>query len=142
MDWNIIVQKYDGKIFMCNGIKQQIKIIVNDSLRTTDFYINIVTFGYSRLRLIAEFLADKNQMIIRDIQVKDEDRGLGYGSIAMEILLEIGLHIGVTKYTGSLSETDINDQKDPEHKNRLVHFYQKYGFTVDLEQRHIERNGQ
>lgn len=115
------------------------KIIVDKSLRTTDFYINIVTFGYSRLRLIAEYWADKNQIKIRDIQVKEEDRGLGYGSIAIEILLEIGLLIGVIKYTGSLSEIDLDDSKDPEHKNRLVHFYQKYGFTVDLEQRRIER---
>ena len=123
-----------------NGIHQYIKITVYESLRTTDFYTDIITFGYSRLQLIAEYWAEKNQIKIRDIEAQKEDRSQGYGSLAMDVLLEIGSLIDGVTYTGSLSEMDINDPNDPEHKNRLVHFYEKYGFTVDLTKRRIERN--
>lgn len=140
MDWNIIIQKYDGLKIVHNGITQHIKITVSEAMRTTDFYIDLIMFGFSRLRLIAEYCKEKNLITIRDIQVKKEDRNLGYGSLVMDILLDIGSLIGAVAYTGFLSEEDINDPNDPEHKNRLVHFYQKYGFTVDLIKRHIEKN--
>lgn len=109
-------------------------------MRTTDLYIDLIMFGFSRLRLVAEYSKEKNIITIRDIEVKKEDRNLGHASLVMDILLDIGSHIGVVAYTGSLSEEDINDPNDPDHKDRLVHFYQKYGFTVDLSKRRIERN--
>jgi len=139
MNWNEILQRYDGKRVIHNGNIQHVRIEIDQLKRTTDLYISIFVFGFNRLRLVAEYSADKNSILIRDIETKKQDRNFGYGSTAMDVLLEIGSHINVDKYTGFLSKRDLCDPDDPEHKNRLVHFYQKSGFDVDLDNSFIER---
>ena len=139
MIWAAVIEKNDGKKVIRKGVTQHIKIGIDKTRKTTDFYVSVFAFGSNRLRLIAEYWSDENRIHIIDIEAKKEDRNCGYGSTAMEILFEIGLHADVEKYTGYLSEHDLNDPDDPEHKDRLVHFYRKYGFIVDLEEKHIER---
>ena len=75
-----------------------------------------------------------------DIQSNKQNLGKGYGSIAMNLLFEIGACLEVTAYTGALSDEDINDTKDPNHRSRLKHFYEKFGFDIDFERKRIEKN--
>ena len=97
-------------------------------------------FGIKRLTLFAKCFSSERRIKILDIQSAREDRNLGYGSAAIEVLFSIGDAINVIKYTGFLSEDDINDHNDLEHKERIEHFYSKWGFMVDIKNRHIEKN--
>lgn len=51
----------------------------------------------------------------------------GYGTAAMQELFEIAKRKSLTKLTGNLEFGDLND-----HKDRLIHFYKKFGFSVTL----------
>lgn len=51
----------------------------------------------------------------------------GYGSIMMKVVLDYIKRFGADYVNGYLCTVDT---KNTEHKNRLFHFYQKFGFTI------------
>lgn len=66
------------------------------------------------------------EILIGDILHSNEgaDYNKGYGSLMMEKLLEYAVQKGITYIYGNLSEVDLG------HKDRLHHFYQKFGFII------------
>lgn len=65
-------------------------------------------------------------ILIGDILHSNEgaDYNKGYGSLMMEQLLEYAGENGIAYIHGNLSEVDL------EHKDRLHHFYEKFGFLI------------
>ena len=53
----------------------------------------------------------------------------GYGSVMMSVLKEYLKTIPVAYISGRLSTVDTEDSNDPEHNDRLHHFYKKHGFS-------------
>lgn len=51
----------------------------------------------------------------------------GYGSLLMEQFLDYIKPFGAKYVSGFISNYDASN---PEHKSRLFHFYQKFGFTI------------
>lgn len=137
MDWNEIKKKYDDRVVVIDGIDHQIKVEIEDNPEKVHISIHIKAFGFSRLTLIADYIPKEDRIKIYDISLAKENRNKGYGSVAMKVLSEIGKRVDVAFYTGFLAEDDINDPEDPEHRDRLVHFYHKWGYTVDFQKRRI-----
>lgn len=65
-------------------------------------------------------------ILIGDILHQNEatDYNKGYGTLMMEHLLVYAKEHGYSYIYGNLSEVDLD------HKERLHHFYQKFGFTI------------
>lgn len=81
--------------------------------------------------LNAELIYDKNKNIshafIVDIVGTTNQ---GYGSLIMKQFLKYIKHSNIRYVTGSLSNVDLFDEYDSEHKDRLYHFYQKFDFEI------------
>lgn len=86
---------------------------------------------------------DKNEILIGDIFVEGDTSGLfgflqhytrytnkGYGTQMMNMLLDFAKENGYKKIVGNLSYVDDNDAFDPEHRERQLHFYKKFGFKI------------
>ncbi len=58
----------------------------------------------------------------------------GYGSICMNYLKEIAREQNIPYITGDIAK------RDWDHVDRLVHFYEKHDFSVDID--HKERSGE
>ena len=65
-------------------------------------------------------------ILIGDIQHSNGkiDYNKGYGSLLMDALLQHAREKGFKKIHGNLSVVDLD------HKDRLHHFYEKFGFTI------------
>lgn len=70
-------------------------------------------------------LESDNSILIGDI-IHDNEKtyNKGYGSAMMEKLIEYANENGYSRLYGNLSDVDIG------HKDRLYHFYYKFGFTI------------
>lgn len=97
--------------------------------------VNLINFEIEIFDLITEnsrqnrtivLWAQKNQnrLHIQDIQ---GGRNLGHGSVAMKVLIEYAEDNGIEKITGNLSQVDYD------HKDRLIAFYEKFGFVVEYQ---------
>ncbi|MGL4666341.1 MAG: hypothetical protein ACRCWR_00235 [Saezia sp.] len=80
-------------------------------------------------RLSAEFNESAGNMFIVEVGT---ERNKGYGSCLIELLKSIGKEYSVSIITGNLESTDLLDKYDPEHKSRMLHFYEKHGFKIKL----------
>lgn len=76
-------------------------------------------------------LEDENRIMIGDIVpanpqsiFRQENRG--YGSLLMEELLLYAKENNIKELYGNLATVDID------HKDRLIHYYKKFGFEVNL----------
>lgn len=76
-------------------------------------------------KLEALFSSDETTIIIGDLIGKTRNKGIGQA--LMELLFEIAKENEITKIIGELGSADLSD-----HKERLVHFYEKMGFTVNI----------
>lgn len=142
MDVLETIQKtYDKKIVIEKDFNYEIRVSIQNILHKNIVDINIYVYfcNNKKLNLLTEYYGKESRIKIVDIQVEKDDRNQGYGSVAMNILFEIGELLGVTKYTGFLSDNDIYDIEDLEHKDRLVRFYTKFDFVVDIDNRRIEK---
>lgn len=74
-------------------------------------------------------------IFIVDFTVNDVWQNKGYGSIVMEELLKYVKCLKASYITGELSPVDIgtsdDDETKRENRERLYHFYPKFGFTID-----------
>lgn len=80
--------------------------------------------GYAKITCIAE---SNSTILIGDIIHSDSlPCNQGYGSLMMNELLKYARECGYTHLYGNLSEVDLD------HKERLFHFYQKFGFEITI----------
>lgn len=78
---------------------------------------------------------------IMDFIVSDIWQNQGYGSVVMEQLIKYAKHLNVSYISGELSFVDIGTSDDDETKResreRLYHFYPKFGFAINKAERKI-----
>ena len=73
-------------------------------------------------KIVSIINEDSNSITIGDIQCKKNNQG--YGSMMMERLIEIAKQKNILYIEGWLSKGD------EDHKDRLQHFYGKFGFQI------------
>ncbi|OCN06136.1 hypothetical protein A4S06_00015 [Erysipelotrichaceae bacterium MTC7] len=76
----------------------------------------------SKMQCVIE--SDESILIGDIVHMKNRDYNKGYGSIMMDKLLSYATEYGYTTIHGNLSIIDTD------HKERLHHFYEKFGFTI------------
>lgn len=80
--------------------------------------------GYARINCVTE---SDSTILIGDIVHSDSlPYNNGYGTLMMNELIKYAREHGYTHLYGNLSEVD-ND-----HRDRLFHFYQKFGFEITI----------
>lgn len=76
---------------------------------------------------------------IDDFTVNDRWQNKGYGSIVMEQLIKYAKYLKVSYISGELSFVDIgtgdDDKTKRKNRERLYHFYPKFGFEIDEAER-------
>ena len=77
---------------------------------------------------------EKKEILIGDICIND-NRYLrhinkGYGTKMMEKLLEFANENDYETVVGNLGVADENSAADPTHRERQIHFYKKFGFSI------------
>lgn len=137
--YNFIRMKYDNKTLNLNSNDYKIQVEIKEDYRKTDINIHLFLCRFNVITLFTEHFPNENRIKIVDIQNSKENRNQGYGTIVMNVLFEIGNILDVKKYNGWLSSEDLNDYNDPEHRDRLIHFYSKFGFNVNIENNRIEK---
>ena len=94
------------------------KVCVNEPVLQIYVVCNQKAFGKTTC-----IIDDESRTItISDIECKNNNRG--YGSVMMKELIEYSIQNGFTHIRGWLSKVDYA------HKDRLYHFYQKFGFEI------------
>ena len=133
-----INETYSAATLTIDGVDYDVKVhCCHSTVSSTDDICIIISDKYYKyVRLLATFFCKTNEMKIEDIQIELHDVNKHYGSAALEILLKIGTRYRTMKYYGIISYGDIKEQ---DHKDRLIHFYEKHGFTVDIEKMRLEK---
>lgn len=97
-----------------------IKIEQSGSLLMIKLYMN-----NSREAWIKCVIESDSTILIGDIiHDNQKDYNKGYGSAMMQKLIEYAKENGYSRIYGNLSDVDIG------HKDRLYHFYEKFGFEI------------
>jgi GNAT superfamily N-acetyltransferase len=84
---------------------------------------------YPEPNLKAFFINEFTKIELADIDIKEQFVNDGYGSILLGKLIELAVKRNVREITGWISGVDKN------HIERLVHFYEKHGFQINLHDR-------
>ena len=87
---------------VCNLHKKENKIMIGDILVTVNF---------------------DNQKYKRYINK-------GYGTLLMNQLLLFARQNNYEQIVGNLGIADENSEYDPDHRDRQIHFYKKFGFNI------------
>lgn len=91
-----------------------------------DYYLSVKAINNgNRLAHIICVIDDDKRIMIGDIQhTVSKSYNKGLGSAMMEKLIEYAAKNGYSELYGNLSVVDSD------HKNRLHHFYNKFGFEI------------
>ena len=82
----------------------------------------------------------KDHLYIVDF-IPSSQKGAGYGSLLMQQIIQYAIdQPNINFISGGLSWVDLDDKNDPEHRSRLIHFYQKHGFDVNISEERIRLN--
>ena len=97
-----------------------VKVEQTEALLTAKLYINNIREAWMQCVIESD-----STILIGDI-IHDSQRkyNKGYGSAMMIKLIEYAKENGYSRLYGNLSIVDLN------HKDRLYHFYRKFGFTI------------
>lgn len=76
--------------------------------------------------LKAFFNENFTNISLADIEIEEHLTSHGYGSILLNTLIKIAKERNINSIAGWISKVDSD------HLERLVHFYKKHNFTVDL----------
>lgn len=89
---------------------------------------DLITLHYSfnRVLVLWGYKRDKS-FFIQDIQ---GGQSLGHGELAIDYLIKHAKNKHYESITGELAECDVKD-----HKERLIHFYTKFGFILQFQNR-------
>jgi GNAT superfamily N-acetyltransferase len=95
-----------------------------------NYYISAVIISPENKYSFASIAATEktnNSLLILDIKVNRKEANRGYGSILLKQLIKNAIENGKESITGTLTPADLLD-----HGERLVHFYKKHGFKVEI----------
>jgi len=108
--------------FKANTILVQIQNAINQG---TDI---------KEIQLHATLKRNNTELFIDDIKQMSpfNNYGMGYGQLAIKTIINYAKVLRVEKITGYLSNLDLDDSNDKDHKRRLLHFYKKIGFKITL----------
>lgn len=113
-------QKEVQNMFWLKKSNPEIKIKKTGSLLLIQLYIKNI--HKAKMQCVIE---SENTLLIGDIIHNNEKKyNKGYGSAMMEKLISYAKEKGYSRLYGNLSDVDIC------HKDRLYHFYGKFGFTI------------
>lgn len=105
--------------------KKNIEVKINDNLSPL-IYINL-NLNNKKIAFIQCVLENENTLLIGDIiHTHKKYHNKGYGTKMMEKLFEYTKENNIQTIYGNLSLNDID------HKDRLLHFYKKFGFNVEI----------
>ena len=105
--------------------KKNIEVKINDSLSPL-IYVNLY-LNNRRIAFMQCVLENENTLLIGDIiHTHKKYHNKGYGTKMMEKLFEYTKENNIKTIYGNLSLNDID------HKDRLLHFYKKFGFNVEV----------
>lgn len=101
----------------------------------------------SAVNMCCDAVYDDKEAFLRNIHiidftVNDKCQNQGYGSIVMEQLIKYAKHLNVSYISGELSFVDVgasdDDETKRENRERLYHFYPKFGFVINKAERKIK----
>ena len=115
----------------------EMKIYKDDEIFNVSLIIKNKTY-YNSMKCTLD--QESKTILIGDIYIKN-DRSLepwnytkfinkGYGSLMMDELLKFAKENNYKKITGNISDVANNTEWDPHHRERLIHFYKKFGFKI------------
>lgn len=90
-------------------------------------YANPYNHNY-QCKILCSWNIENKRIYIQDIYSPTTNEG--FGSIAMEELFRNARKIGIETITGKIYLKSPSDNDYQEHKERLLHFYQKHGFEI------------
>ena len=105
-------------MFFRKKIKTTINIDIYDWLLT----VNVVRKGTTMSRMLCVVNKESNSITICDITCRRNNHG--YGSLMIKELIEYSRQNNISYLNGWLSNIDYG------HKERLYHFYRKFGFEI------------
>lgn len=73
-----------------------------------------------------------NRIHIYDFLLPLEYRNKGFGSILMKELINFARVEGIKCINGELGKSDLCDSSDLNHRSRILHFYRKHQFIINL----------
>ena len=115
----------------------QIKIYKDEDIFNISLTIKNKTY-YNAMKCTLD--QESKTILVGDIYMKN-DRSLepwnhtkfvnkGYGTLMMNELLKFAKENNYEKITGNISDVNNNTEWDPYHRERLIHFYKKFGFKI------------
>lgn len=130
-------------------VKGDYRILAIDSTKSTYHYPEeVILYGYNDddiqimvtspnrnykyLTINTNLNLLNKTIFIEDIECSENNVNKGYGSLAMDCLINIAKSRKIERIRGRLSSVD----KD--HFDRLQHFYSKFGFSVNMDTGLIE----
>ena len=117
---------------MFNFLKKNQKQRVDVRVENNDTVIILRAFVRNQWVMQMICVPYEEKILISDIQPRDWDMhsqrnkyiNKGYSSMLMSALIQYAKSLGITHLYGNLSCNDLG------HKDRLHHFYQKFGFNI------------
>ena len=110
------------------GLSKKYKPPIDVFLRKEDALVMFIAAVKGTTVMKMNCVEDGGNILIGDIipYPLDETKNLnkGYGSKLMEALFKYSRDNGIQSVTGNLSVVDLG------HKDRLHHFYEKFGFKI------------
>ena len=97
-----------------------VKVERTESLLMIKLYVNNIR--EARIQCVVE--SDSTILIGDVIHDNEKNYNKGYGSAMMQKLIEYAKENGYSRLYGNLSVVDIG------HRDRLYHFYEKFGFEI------------
>ena len=104
---------------------KRISISVDDA----GSFLKIILSRNGRKMIAMTCMPDEdNSLLLCDIEPyqRKRDIGNGYSSMMMSELLKYATQNGINEIHGNLSPVD------QDHKDRLHHFYEKFGFEIEI----------
>lgn len=132
--------KKQERIITCvnNILERQDEVLIiidNDTVVFKECGDDIVVAKYAnpynhnyQCKILCSWNIENNHIYIQDIYSPATNEG--FGSIAMEELFRNAKKAGIETITGKLYFKSPSDDDYQEHKERLLHFYQKHGFEI------------
>lgn len=110
----------DGEWFISLG--QRIDELIDEGVARVDMYHRRHKGWIVRMDIV--YHRGKREMFLGDIVSKIENQG--YGSRMLEFLIRLSKELGCHVIRGNLSSNDAD------HFDKLRHWYEKYGFEVNI----------
>ena len=110
-------------IFKRKNIRKEPQVVINKEGASLNVLLSVKNICKARISCVIE---DTKTIFIGDI-ICDNNRDInkGYGSQMMRELVSYAKQNGFKRIWGNLSSVDMD------HKERLYHFYEKFGFDIE-----------